>query len=134
MVLTSALFLPLCIIIFRIPCYMLHKHKLGVFYQEISSFQLKNRAGIPIMTLEYKSCFLFRFYNNKRTNRLSLLAAIFRYVETGCLSTLFANLRRIYVNFEVLFSLCIILIACRCLHGHARFITFKQLTKFNGDL
>ena len=65
------------------------------------------------------------FYNNKRTKTLSMLMAIFWFVEVACFSTVLPNLEECKWDMNNFFSCCIFLTACLCLHESACFMTFN---------
>ena len=126
-VITSAIFWPSCVIIFRIPSCLLHKHKLGFCYQEISWFQLKGRVGIP-MTIKL---FYFSFLQQQVDKKTFVVGGHFLM---GVCQHIFLTLEECKWILKYCFSQCIVLTACRCLHEDASFITFKQSTTFSGDL
>ena len=75
---------------------------------------------------QQESRFHFRFYNNKRTRKLSMLATIFQCVVVACYSTHFPNVRRCKWDLNNFFSNGIVLTSCLCLHEATRFMTFKE--------
>ena len=106
--------------IYEVICYTIIK--VGCVTKRLASFSWTTLLVLLWWCHSKKANFTFIFYNNMRTRRHSMLAAIFWCVETMCFSTHSPNLRK--CKWDNFFSHCIVFTACLCLHEAVCFMTF----------